>query len=308
LIKSELRKIEYDIIKGESYHNFYAVVFSAWNRLALLNYLNLLVGERCRNFEIYVDGNFWNVDDAAININRVRIKAYARKRNIKAKGLRWVASKEELELWSINIRRNDYCKFLSIWSKVTLEYALDIWREFTKKFPNYDWILYNNKKLKKCDLHEDVFNYKYYGSMYLKTSLKGGGKFDAIINVINSVEMVDPDKRDIKLLTGLADTNWENKLIIKTAVEDFGAILMKERWNYRIIYLNRGHPEEWLKERKLCNWKKFVEERRFEVMIELKELLRKAVKVNPLIWYLLTEDYVEALSQIIIALILIFNF
>jgi hypothetical protein len=75
VVKAEFRKVEYDVIKGESYHNFYAMIFSAWNRKGLLQYLNQLVGERNRNFEIYVDGNLLDVENISININKVRIKA-----------------------------------------------------------------------------------------------------------------------------------------------------------------------------------------------------------------------------------------
>jgi hypothetical protein len=46
LIKAEIRRIEYEISKGDSYHNFNAMIFTAWNRAALNYYVNLLIGER----------------------------------------------------------------------------------------------------------------------------------------------------------------------------------------------------------------------------------------------------------------------
>jgi hypothetical protein len=175
LMKASLKKIEYEIVKGsDCYHNFYAMVCSAWNRAVLLNYINMLVGERNRNFELYIDGNLYETEETAINNVTMRIKALARKRNLKNKCYNLVASRVDLEIWSLNIRSDYYNKYLTVWSRVTLNYAFDIWNDFTKKFPKFDWILYNNKRLSKGDLNEDANSYKLNGSMYLRGSIKGG--------------------------------------------------------------------------------------------------------------------------------------
>jgi hypothetical protein len=80
----------------------------------------------------------------------VKIKALIRKKDASNKFVRFgVVKKEDLEIWSLNIRSGHYNKYLTVWSKVTLGYALDIWNECTKRFPKYYWILYNNKRLKK---------------------------------------------------------------------------------------------------------------------------------------------------------------
>jgi hypothetical protein len=57
LIRVELTKIEYEIIKKDYIHSFYALVCSAWNYLTLRKYINLLIGGESRLMEIYVDGN-----------------------------------------------------------------------------------------------------------------------------------------------------------------------------------------------------------------------------------------------------------
>jgi hypothetical protein len=68
---------------------------------------------------------------------------------------------------------------------VTLGYALEIWDECTKRFPRYDWILYNNKRLRECDLSESIVCYKDCGSLYLRVSIKGGDKVDQIAYDLN---------------------------------------------------------------------------------------------------------------------------
>jgi hypothetical protein len=110
------------------------MIFSAWNRAALSRYINFLVGGENRLVEIYVDGNILKDENTAVNITRVLIKALSRKRNHNGRGYFWIASKEELEIWSLNVRCGNYIRYLTVWSKVTLAYALDIWNEFTKKF------------------------------------------------------------------------------------------------------------------------------------------------------------------------------
>jgi hypothetical protein len=56
-------------------------------------------------------------------------------------------------VWSFN-------KYLTVWNKFTLGYALKIWKESVNRFPDYDWILYNNKRLKDIDLMKTLYNTK----------------------------------------------------------------------------------------------------------------------------------------------------
>jgi hypothetical protein len=232
-------------VKGDSYHNFYAVFFRGWNRYALTYYLNQLIGERNRNFEIYVDGNLWTEENVAININKVRIKALTRKKNNRAFNVSWVANKDKLELWCLNIRtNNNYCKYLTVWSRVTLGYALEIWNEFTKKFPKFDWILYNNKMLKKCDMQEDIINYKYYGRMYLKSSIKGGGVFE------NIIEIIEDSKRIQEVIMG----NAIDKKVLYEIIEFLVLMtnrkcmtldeLKRREWMYEAMTFKFGNYEE----------------------------------------------------------------
>jgi hypothetical protein len=98
-------------------------------------------------------------------------------RNIKPSNPKcWTASMKDLELWNINVKFGSYSRYLSIWSKLTLGYALEIWKESVNRFPDYDWILYNNKTLKDVDLSEDVMISKDYGTIYSKIALKRSGK------------------------------------------------------------------------------------------------------------------------------------
>jgi hypothetical protein len=59
LVKVELKRFEYEVMKDECYHNFNAMICSACNYLALKKYINLLIGWENRLMEIYVDGNLW---------------------------------------------------------------------------------------------------------------------------------------------------------------------------------------------------------------------------------------------------------
>jgi hypothetical protein len=118
----------------------------------------------------------WTEQLLSMHETRARITGIVGKRE-ESKGIKcWIAEKKILELWNINIRCGKYCKYLSVWSKVTLGYALEIWDECTKRFPTYDWISYNNKALKKVNLEEDITSYKEYGTIYLKIAIKGGKK------------------------------------------------------------------------------------------------------------------------------------
>jgi hypothetical protein len=84
-----------------------------------------------------------------MNVARTKITGIGGKKE-KLKGPKcWIAERKVLELWNLNIRCGKYCNYLSIWSKVSLGYALEVWNERTKKFLSFDWILYNNKVLKK---------------------------------------------------------------------------------------------------------------------------------------------------------------
>jgi hypothetical protein len=80
LVDAELKKIEYEIIKKEKIHSFYAVIFNAKNHLALQKYINLLVGGKSRNAEIYVHGNLWLEYNLVVNIVKMKIKRLIRKK------------------------------------------------------------------------------------------------------------------------------------------------------------------------------------------------------------------------------------
>jgi hypothetical protein len=81
LYRAELKRFEYEVMKNDSYHNFNAMIFSAWNRLALRRYINILIGGENRLMEIYVDGNLWDDEEMTVNITRMKVKALPRKRD-----------------------------------------------------------------------------------------------------------------------------------------------------------------------------------------------------------------------------------
>jgi hypothetical protein len=96
-------------MKEDYYHNFNAMICSAWNYLALRRYITLLIGGENRLMEIYVDGNLWIDEESTVNVTRVKIKALTRKKDASNKFVRfWVAKKEDLEIWSLNIRCGHY--------------------------------------------------------------------------------------------------------------------------------------------------------------------------------------------------------
>jgi hypothetical protein len=130
LVKVELKRIKYEIIKKEYVHGFSALICNAWNYLALRKYICLLVGGESRLVEIYMNGNLWSEYDLAVNKAKVKTKALIRKKDDSKKFVRfWITDKKNLEIWSLNIRCNYYNKYLTVWSKMTLGYALEIWDE-----------------------------------------------------------------------------------------------------------------------------------------------------------------------------------
>jgi hypothetical protein len=50
----------------------------------------MLIGERNRNFELYVDGNLYEAEEAAVNLTIMRVKALTRKRSLKGRCFNWV--------------------------------------------------------------------------------------------------------------------------------------------------------------------------------------------------------------------------
>jgi hypothetical protein len=74
------------------------------------------------------------------------------------------------------VKCGSYSQYLSVWSKVTLGYAIEFWKDSIDNFPSYDWIMYNNKRLKQVDLREDIMEYRDYSTIYLRVSLAGSGK------------------------------------------------------------------------------------------------------------------------------------
>jgi hypothetical protein len=89
-------------------------------------------------------------------------------------------NRNELELWTLNVKCGSYSQYLSVWNKVTLGYAIDIWKDSIDNFPSYDWIMYNNKRLKLVDLREDIMQYRNYSTIYLRVSLAGSGITDYV--------------------------------------------------------------------------------------------------------------------------------
>jgi hypothetical protein len=85
LIRAELKRFEYEIMKNDHYHSFDAMIFSAWNYSALKNYICLMIGGKSRLTEIYVDGNLWVEENMAANVTRMKIKALIRKENVSEK-------------------------------------------------------------------------------------------------------------------------------------------------------------------------------------------------------------------------------
>jgi hypothetical protein len=81
LVTVELKRFEYEIMKGEYYHNFNAMICNAWNYLALRRYIALLIGEENRLMEIYEDDNLWIEEDLEVNVTRVKIEGLIRKRD-----------------------------------------------------------------------------------------------------------------------------------------------------------------------------------------------------------------------------------
>jgi hypothetical protein len=138
LIDVTLSKIEYEIILNGSVHNFMAIVCNAWNHRPIEFYINcLIVGEQ-KKIEIYLDGILWTEQLLAMWKTRARITGIVGK-NIKASSPEcWIINKRDMEIWTINIKCGNFSKYLTIWSKVTLGYVLEIWKEIVNRFPDYD--------------------------------------------------------------------------------------------------------------------------------------------------------------------------
>jgi hypothetical protein len=106
LVKIEFKRFEYEVMKGDYYHNFNAMICSARNYLALRRYITLLIGGENRLMEIYVDGNLWTDKESAINVTRMKIKALIRKKDASGRFVKFcVAKKENLEfeyqMWTL---------------------------------------------------------------------------------------------------------------------------------------------------------------------------------------------------------------
>jgi hypothetical protein len=136
-------------------------------------YINCLIGGEQREIEIYLDGQIWTERICAMWKTRVRITGMVG-RCVKACIPKcWISNKEEMEIRTICVKCGSYSKYLSVWSKVTIGNALEIWNEVVERFPDYDWVMYNNRKLRYIDLSEDITQIKEYGIIYLKVSIKG---------------------------------------------------------------------------------------------------------------------------------------
>jgi hypothetical protein len=86
----------------------------------------------------------------------------------------WIANKELVEIKFIRIDAfNKFSRTLNCLSRLSLGHVIEIWQECVNRFPKYEWILYNNKRLKQVDLEECVNIYKDNGILYLKSSLRG---------------------------------------------------------------------------------------------------------------------------------------
>jgi hypothetical protein len=185
-------------------------------------------------------------------------------RNIKASSPKyWIASKKVLELWNINVKCSSYSKYLSIWSKVTLGYALEIWKENINRFHDYDWILYNNKRLKDVDLSEDVMCYKDYGTIYLKIAIKGSGK-DGLIGII----CADMEFRWSDHLTKNCESN-------KFSIEHHELL----KWE----------PDKWFNPDKRCR-----ELNREKIYSRWEELMEK----NPIVFLLCCESKIKYYGEL----------
>jgi hypothetical protein len=190
-------KIEYEIILNGSVHNFKAVMFNAWNHRSLEYYINCLIGGEQRKVEIYLDGQIWTEKLCAMWRTRARITGMIGK-CIKASTPKCsITSKEEMEIRNINVKCGSFSKYLTIWNKVTIGYALEIGSENVERFPDYDWVLYNNKRLKDSDLSEDIIQIRDYGILYLKVSIKGSG--------IEGWEKIVGDLKGVSIMAGIAE-------------------------------------------------------------------------------------------------------
>jgi hypothetical protein len=202
LVDVSRTKIEYEIILNGSVHNFKAVMFNAWNHRSLEYYINCLTGGEQKKVEIYLDGQIWTEQLCAMWKTRARITGMIGK-NIKWSTPKcWIASKEEMEIRNVNVKCGSFSQYLTIWNKVKIGYALEIWSECVERFPDYDWVLNNNKILKERDLSEDIMQIRDYEILYLKISIKGSGK-DGVVgksfkydNIFNKWRKYASDRGD----------------------------------------------------------------------------------------------------------------
>jgi hypothetical protein len=145
--------------------------------------------------EIYLDGRIWTVKLCAMWKTRARITGMIEKSFKTSAPKCWIASKEEMDIRNINVKCGSFSKYLTIWNKVTIGYALEIWSENVERFPDYDWVLYSNKRLKDSDLSEDIVQSRDYGILYLKISIKGSGVLDDLKRHPIFEEMVERWKK-----------------------------------------------------------------------------------------------------------------
>jgi hypothetical protein len=138
----------------------------------------MLLGDEQKKVEIYLVGQLWIEEKLTMWTTRARNQGIVRKNVKTSKPKFWIAGKTMRDIWNINVNCDSFNQYLTIWSKVTASYALEICKENINRFPDYDWILCSNKRLKDVDLSEDVMYYNDYEIIYLKIALKGSVKIE----------------------------------------------------------------------------------------------------------------------------------
>jgi hypothetical protein len=141
-----------------------------------------------------------------------------------------------MEIRSICVKSGGFSKYLSIWNKVTLGYALEIWSENVERFPDYDWMMYNNKRLKDADLSEDIIQIREYGILFLNISVKGGLKVVDYFNL----------KKQCPIMTNMVE-RWTHYCWIKPEEGrklELDDVLMFDPMKTAWMFVNKGIKAE----------------------------------------------------------------
>jgi hypothetical protein len=162
------------VVKGEVSISYEAIIYSLWNKEAMISYINQLTGVKDKMCNIEINEIYWNNNLSIGSLKPKMIKITVTQDKFVRKDMN-IIDDNALNIQTINVKYNGMIRSYTGPKNITLGQAFASWSLLGVEIPPFDYIQVNGRTLTEYEYKiEKIDHWPWNKVFMLITNVKGG--------------------------------------------------------------------------------------------------------------------------------------